>query len=592
MEESKMNPIPSNSKIKYPLLSILFIILFILTALQFQHPVTTYARITAGTGDISDRTMSVLDGDTSRTNTTQNYKTVDDRLEDADANHTESSSGDKVSYLYWNSSTKRCGVQIYIIDNKGAQMATQIYLDDQWVDDTDEDYLNNLKDNQYGAQTNVLIPHVGTTTESIGLSRASYRSGIKTVNYTDAEGAYSLGSEVMEWLTTDSGVVLVNDDGKEYALPNWAYLVCQSGNRDTLKKFLNQDAEQQGNWHVFVEPITSCFIYTDDTFTKDTPAPSWCNIENNTWKAGDPIPRGKYDGDVYVPEVYTATATNFLMLIRGGSSHTKWLLQRQLPYSLCLEEDVDLTGIAALNYTLNASNPSTVTTLTYNSQDRVPNSTMYGGYIFSQGIGIASLEIDCFKEPLDTYWEDNGSPGDPEPTGDDKTGDCIIIKHYYKVTKTYDSDNNLKSVKYKHVTDKTEENTTNYVDVMDESTVSGYVLKQWVTSDTEREVYVPSNYDAEDGGTYTADEIKFKNTSGCKIVSTEATDPGAIESEQKYIILILVKEENNQEEIQLDDYFEITESTLTKRVNFSQVTLKLKEATFKWTRNQFDSKAA
>jgi hypothetical protein len=588
MEESKMNPIPSNSKIKYPLLSILFIILFILTALQFQHPVTTYARITAGTGDISDRTMSVLDGDTSRTNTTQNYKTVDDRLEDADANHTESSSGDKVSYLYWNSSTKRCGVQIYIIDNKGAQMATQIYLDDQWVDDTDEDYLNNLKDNQYGAQTNVLIPHVGTTTESIGLSRASYRSGIKTVNYTDAEGAYSLGSEVMEWLTTDSGVVLVNDDGKEYALPNWAYLVCQSGNRDTLKKFLNQDAEQQGNWHVFVEPITSCFIYTDDTFTKDTPAPSWCNIENNTWKAGDPIPRGKYDGDVYVPEVYTATATNFLMLIRGGSSHTKWLLQRQLPYSLCLEEDVDLTE--SLGYTLNASNPSTVTTLTYNSQDRVPNSTMYGGYIFSQGIGIASLEIDCFKQPLDTYWEDNGSPGKPEPTDDTTSGECNIYKSYYKVTTTYDSTGTtITNVEVSGPEEYSEKQTTNYINVMDEASVNGYELVAWTTSSGKNNSTYTINSDKSVTFSFTGTLGKLHGEGASSATEIEIDTENAKEDT---VNLILVKYITEQDEDDLDDYFEITESTLTKRVNFSQVTLKLKEATFEWTRNQFDSKAA
>jgi hypothetical protein len=281
--------------------------------------------------------------------------------------------------------------------------------------------------------------------------------------------------------------------------------------------------------------------------------------------------------------VYAATATNFLQLIGDGSSHTKWLLQRQLPYSLCLEEDVDLTGITALNYTLNASNPSQVTTLTYNGA-RVPNSTIYGGYIFSDGIGIASLEIDCFKEPLDTYWEDNGSPGDPEPTGDDKTGECIIIKHYYNVTKNYDSDGNFLTSTYTEVRNSPykEEQTTNYINVMDESSVNGYELKHWATSNSDLAIDVPSPD--------TEGEIKFSNTSGCDIVSDKATPN--YESTQTYIILILVNEETDQDEDDLDDYFEITESTLTKRVNFSQVTLKLKEATFEWTRNQFDSKAA
>jgi hypothetical protein len=196
--------------------------------------------------------------------------------------------------------------------------------------------------------------------------------------------------------------------------------------------------------------------------------------------------------------------------------------------------------------------------------------------------------------PIHTYDKDEGSPGDPEDTDDNTSGTNIIIKHYYKITKKYDSDGNLKTVTYDDIGTYTRKNTTNYVDVMDEASVSGYALKQWVTTDQDNfAVDVPDDYDAEtSSGTYTEKEIKFHDTTGCIKVSTQATDPDAIESEQKYIILILVKEENNQEEIQLDDYFEITESSLTKLVWFSQVTLKLKEATFEWTRNQFDSKAA
>lgn len=49
-----------------------------------------------------------------------------------------------------------------------------------------------------------------------------------------------------------------------------------------------------------------------------------------------------------------------------------------------------------------------------------------------QSYGVAMLIIHCKNDSIHTYWEPNGSPGDPEPRIPNKTGTCNIVKGYYK----------------------------------------------------------------------------------------------------------------------------------------------------------------
>ncbi len=49
-----------------------------------------------------------------------------------------------------------------------------------------------------------------------------------------------------------------------------------------------------------------------------------------------------------------------------------------------------------------------------------------------QSYGVAMLIIHCKNDAIHTYWEPNGSPGDPEPRLPGKTGQCNIVKGYYK----------------------------------------------------------------------------------------------------------------------------------------------------------------
>lgn len=49
-----------------------------------------------------------------------------------------------------------------------------------------------------------------------------------------------------------------------------------------------------------------------------------------------------------------------------------------------------------------------------------------------QSYGVAMLIIHCKNDAIHTYWEPNGSPGNPEPRLPGKTGTCNIVKGYYK----------------------------------------------------------------------------------------------------------------------------------------------------------------
>ena len=84
--------ITNNSKIKYTLLSIIFSILFIFTALFISKPITAYA-----------------DG-SSILQSTSNGKAV---------NGQEIDSTSTANYLFWAASSERTGILFYIIDNTG-----------------------------------------------------------------------------------------------------------------------------------------------------------------------------------------------------------------------------------------------------------------------------------------------------------------------------------------------------------------------------------------------------------------------------------------------------------------------------------------
>jgi hypothetical protein len=474
----------SSLRIKRLILMMIITILFTVTALTIQRPTSTYAALNNSTN------MMVADtggGSSTNTTTTTNYKIINggalSDLEQFEANQAEASGHDSVSKLYWNSTRHRSGVEIYIVDADGNQLAKQVYFDKSWADDTGQDYINYFNNGVFMYYTESVVAHAGDSTALNSMGNACYLDNITTVGYSTE--SYSLGSNVMSWLIADSGYTL-EVGTSQYILPNWAYLVCQSGNEVELTKFLEADSKDQNQWHVFVEPVTMCFIYTSDTFEEDTPAPVWCGFEDNMWKKGDPKPAGSDEDGVWIPRVFACDSVEMLASIKvwsgsdNGNSHTEWLLQRQLPFSLTLANDVEVKthsfgfGLFSTNtVTLSACKDTDVRTLSYTGRSMT--------YI-EQGIGIACLEIDAFKDPIHTYWESNGTPGDPEPTGDNsggsgggsgggKSGTSKIYKHYYTVTTTYDSDGTtVKDLKVEKEDTRHEDNTTDFISVDDFTT--------------------------------------------------------------------------------------------------------------------------
>ena len=91
-------------KIKYILLSILFSILFILTALNISIPLTAYAEETTTISQIMN-------------------------LDSYSANEDDESTNEQAGYLYWAASSKRCGVMFYVVDEKGVIQTNGLIMD-------------------------------------------------------------------------------------------------------------------------------------------------------------------------------------------------------------------------------------------------------------------------------------------------------------------------------------------------------------------------------------------------------------------------------------------------------------------------------
>lgn len=91
-------------KIKYILLSILFMILFIFTALNISIPLTAYADTTTTIG----QTMN---------------------LDSYSANEDDESTNEQAGYLYWAASSRRCGVMFYVVDEKGVVQTNGLIMD-------------------------------------------------------------------------------------------------------------------------------------------------------------------------------------------------------------------------------------------------------------------------------------------------------------------------------------------------------------------------------------------------------------------------------------------------------------------------------
>lgn len=312
--------IPSNSKISHTILCMIFSILFIFTALNISPTLTAYADTTTTIG----QTMN---------------------LDSYSANEDDESTNEQAGYLYWAASSRRCGVMFYVVDETGVVQTNGLIMDKAGQEEFGR-YTDVALGNTPGITgRNVTGKRIGNIIPGNGVGSATehiyWRDNISPVAYSG--GWQANGSNSMAYLMEDSGLT-IRLKGQEMNLPNWAYFVWISGGG---RAALEQLAEPDTKWNVIIEPVSVNYMYTNNIFTNDT-----VDATGMQWTAGSPMPAGATNEDGWLPIAYIGTGYRLIDVSNnvsgqvGGGAYTYKLYNKQLPYSMCLSEDIEVANYA------------------------------------------------------------------------------------------------------------------------------------------------------------------------------------------------------------------------------------------------------
>lgn len=514
----------SNFKISRTIICMIFSILFIFTALNI--PITAYARHTEG-----------IDGSDSGASLGQVLN-----LSTYSANEIDESSNETAGYLYWAASGERSGIYYYVQDNYGKIRAHGVILDDAYS----KSYANDCNTsvsfaNKLGAQ-NIL-----------GTPSIKYDSGVSPVYYSG--GWQSKGSESMAYLTEITREISIK--GVRMPCPRWAELVLiQNGGDATV---LNELSKPDTKWHVFVEPASVDYLYTDDTFDAITDNTVH---EDAPFAAGSPKPVGSYNAKgEFVPEVYCTTASTFLRrsVNLGDTGRYRYkFYETQLPFSLCLDHDID-------SYVFTGGNSSVLVPVT-KCDKTVQRLSSINPH---EGIAIAAIDITGFQiPPIHTYDEAKGTPGNTETPSEENgtSGECTIQKLYYTQKISTDGTILEEATDYRPYK---QTSTTAYISI---DTESEYEIEEWKAA---------TSYTTLDSKpTFNSITPTHKGTSSQEILLDQ--DNG-----EKYLYILYKKTEVNPNPPQPYD-FQLQQSQITKRVSFmdpdaNNTTQQLFTHNFTWT---------
>lgn len=373
------------------------------------------------------------------------------------SNETDESSNEQASYLYWAASGERSGIMLYVVDEKGIVQAKAILMEKSGRDKYG-DYIKiglNQKEGIKGARH--LKPKVLVTLGNIGTFK--YVQGVTPVTYTG--GWQATGSQSMAYLMQDSGKK-IKIKGCEMPLPNWASYVLDTGAGGV--KALEGLAKPDTKWRAVVEPVSINYMYSNNTFANDT-----VDATGMAWHAGDPMPDGAKNENYWKPRAHFGTAyqliseSNRVNVAEGGGDYTYKFYHTQLPYSLCLECDLEIPTYGGGSKLVYPAVNSKVHRIGSYSEIR------------DNGVAIASIDITGFSlPPIHTYG--GSTPGNTENSDPPKDGKCTIKKLYY--TEVLNPDGTIaEAEKDKHKFSRSK--TTNYISVDNES---GYVLEGWKAS--------------------------------------------------------------------------------------------------------------
>lgn len=370
------------------------------------------------------------------------------------SNETDESSNEQASYLYWAASGERSGIMLYVVDEKGETQCKAIILEEAGTIK-----YGDYKTTGLGGTKGIKgCPHLNPKTSvTLGNNRTyDYAYGVTPVTYTG--GWQATGSQSMAYLMQNVPNHKITIGTVSMPCPYWAMYVLKAGGSEAIKALAKPDTK----WHAIVEPVSINYMYSDDTFANDT-----VDATGMTWHAGDPMPDGATNENGWRPRAQFGTAYRLLeessrICGSGGGQYTYKFYNTQLPYSLCLERDLELPTFGGGKKVYPAVS------------SKVHRISSYLE-IREDGVALAAIDITGFSlPPIHTYG--GSTPGNTENPDPPKDGKCTIKKLYY--TEVLNPDGTIaEAEKDKHKFSRSK--TTNYISVDNES---GYVLEGWKAS--------------------------------------------------------------------------------------------------------------
>lgn len=461
------------------------------------------------------------------------------------SNETDESSNEQASYLYWAASGERSGIMLYVVDERGATQCKAILMEATGTIKYGDYIKTGLGGTRGIAGCRHLKPKTSVSLGDIGTCK--YVQGITPVTYTG--GWQATGSQSMAYLMQDSGKK-IKIKGCEMPLPRWASYVLDTGAGGA--KALEALAKPDTKWHAVVEPVSINYMYTNNTFANDV-----TDATGMTWHAGDPMPDGAINNNGWHPRVHFGTAYQLLgessrIGGNGGGEYTYKFYNTQLPYSLCLERDLELP-----TFNGTSTGGSKLVYPAVNSKVHRIGSALE---IKDDGVAIAAIDITGFSlPPIHTYG--GSTPGNTENPDPPKDGKCTIKKLYY--TEVLNPDGTIaEAEKDKHKFSRSK--TTNYISVDNES---GYVLEGWKASSKSHSLNSKRD---------------FKSIGS---VTQQGTSSSVITIGDQDNLYVLLKKTVIKPTPPKTWDFQIQESQISKRVTFleSAKTSVLSTHQFKWT---------
>lgn len=396
----------SNSKIKYLLLSILFAILFIFTALNISTPLIAYAE------DDGGEDMDLGDGSVSW------------------GGSVDAEGMDYVyipGKIYWGGSDTRTGLLFYCVDTEtGAIIENTITIL----------YNSNLDDNgdRWISQVNA---HYGST--RVG-GKPIYNIPAQLNTSIPNTGAWENtdGSPIKAWLEGESTMTLANGE----LAPMYAYLVSTYCGDAALKKVINQE------YTVCFEGMYGMAIYTRKDGLDVARSYGAYYARNNYPNITDEEKLAELSIIKYfttlrcLSQVYNNIRVDITQRYGdNGTANYKWV-QSSSRYFRTAEEHFGIPAASSAGTEITADEIKTT------------------GWNFA----VLTMKLP----PIHTYDESKGTPGNTQtPDPDDGTsGDCTIKKLYY--TQELASDGTILT-EAKDYHPYTQTSTTAYISIDTES---------------------------------------------------------------------------------------------------------------------------